>query len=218
MKKNERIDFIFQELQRRYEGSTTELHYETPFQLLASVILSAQCTDKRVNMVTPHLFAQFPDAQTMSKASVDDIFSLIQSISYPNSKAKNLLGMAKKLHDLHHGGVPNDFKALVELPWVWEKTAKVVLHVLYDENVIAVDTHVHRIANRLWLVKTNSPLQTSKQLEKVVPEHYKSFAHHGMILFGRYHCTAIKPRCSDCPFQQICPHFKKVLSKNGKHK
>lgn len=209
---------IFEELKSRYAWATTELNYQTPFQLLASVILSAQCTDKRVNIVTPKLFAKLPDAKTMSESSQEEIFELIQSISYPNSKSKNLLGMAQRLHTVYHDEIPRTQKELVTLPWVGEKTAKVVLHVLYDENVIAVDTHVHRVANRLWLVKTNAPLQTSKQLEKIVPENYKSFAHHGMILFGRYQCTAIKPRCSDCPFQHICPYFSKVLTKTGKYK
>lgn len=237
MKKSEVVDIVFTELGKRYGNSTTELQYETPFQLLICVMLSAQTTDKRVNMITPALFKKYPDALSMSKATAEDILPFIRTVNYANSKSRHIAATAKilatnskLLHEekMKRGSeeklwsqndmIPSTFEGLVALPGVGEKTAKVLLNTLFGHKVIAVDTHVHRVSNRLWLVKTTTPLQTSKQLEKIVPEKYKSRAHHGLIFFGRYTCVAVKPHCSGCPFQKICPYFVKVLSKNHKYK
>lgn len=219
MQKKEKIDAVFKVLWERFGSSTTELIYSTPFQLLISVMLSAQTTDKRVNMITPALFRQYPNAAAMSKASPEEILPFIKTVNYANAKSRYLATTALRLTERQQqtsadaDQIPWEFDLLVQFPGVWTKTAKVVLHTLFWHKVIAADTHVHRVANRLWLVKTNSPLQTSKQLEKIVPEKYKSFAHHGLIFHGRYTCTARNPKCGLCPFQSFCPYYKNVVSK-----
>lgn len=212
MKKKD-IDFLFQELGRSFWSEDTELHYATPFQLVVAVILSAQCTDKRVNQITPALFEAMPNALAMSEASVDTIYEYIKSCSYPNNKAKSLSGMAKRLLSEFGAKVPESLKDLQTLPWVGLKTAKVVAHVLYHAPVIAVDTHVLRVSNRLGLVSEMDRDKCSELLEKVIPEQYKSIAHHSLIYFGRYHCTARKPKCDECPFVGICKYYKSLKLK-----
>ncbi len=215
MNLKEKVEIVFTELGKRFGGSTTELEYVTPFQLLICVMLSAQTTDKRVNMITPALFAKYPDAAAMSKATPEQLLAFIKTVNYANWKSRYIADTAKKIASWQKehktDAIPSTMAALTALKWVGEKTAKVLLNTLFWHKVIAVDTHVHRVSNRLGLVKTNSPLQTSKQLEKIVPEKYKSFAHHGLIFFWRYTCTARKPKCEWCPFQSFCPYYKNVI-------
>ena len=188
----------------------TELHHQDPFQLLVAVILSAQCTDKRVNMVTPALFREFPTAEVMAEASPEVIFEYIKSISYPNNKSKHLAGMARKLRDEFGGVVPESIEELQKLPGVGRKTANVIASVIYNQPAMAVDTHVFRVADRLGLT-TNSktPLQTELALIKHIPEHLIPRAHHWLILHGRYICQARKPLCEQCGLRPWCRKYQK---------
>lgn len=188
----------------------TELHHDDPFQLLVAVILSAQCTDKRVNMVTPALFREFPTAEVMAEASPEVIFEYIKSISYPNNKSKHLAGMAQKLRDEFGGVVPESIEELQKLPGVGRKTANVIASVIYNQPAMAVDTHVFRVADRLGLT-TNSktPLQTELALIKHIPEHLIPRAHHWLILHGRYICQARKPLCEQCGLRPWCRKYQK---------
>lgn len=205
----------------RYEGfihwfsehmpvAESELTYRDPFELLVAVILSAQCTDKRVNMTTPDLFKRFPDAFAMAKGSVEEIYGLIKSISYPNNKAKHLSAMAKKLVEDFNGVVPDDMDLLQTLPGVGRKTANVVEAVAFRKPAMPVDTHVFRVANRIGLV-TNAPtpLETEKQLVKNIPAEILSTAHHWLILHGRYVCMARKPQCGECGIRAYCRYDQK---------
>ena len=186
----------------------TELHYGTPFQLLVAVVLSAQCTDKRVNMVTPALFAAYPDAAHMAEASEDQIFDYIHSVSYPNSKSRHLVALARMLRDEYGGVVPADIDALQRLPGVGRKTANVVAAVVFDQPAMPVDTHVFRVANRIGLTTdSKTPLATERELVKYIPSELLSKAHHWLILHGRYVCTARAPRCSACGLQPWCRDF-----------
>lgn len=186
----------------------TELFYKNPYQLLVAVILSAQCTDKRVNIITPPIFKKFPDILSMSKAEIDEIFELIKSCSYPNNKAKNLSGMAKKIVNDFNGIVPDDYDKLIQVPGVGRKTAHVILSVAFDQNKLAVDTHVHRVSARMGLtVNSKNPLDTEKQLMKYIPEQLAGKAHHWLILHGRYVCKARKPLCNDCGAKDWCIFF-----------
>lgn len=186
----------------------SELHYETPFQLLVAVILSAQCTDKRVNMTTPALFEAYPTAEAMAEASADEIFPYIRSISYPNNKAKHLSAMARMLVEEFGGDVPSDVKALQRLPGVGRKTANVVGAVIWQKEVMPVDTHVFRVSARLGLTRgAKTPLQTELQLERHIPSHLLPVAHHWLILHGRYICTARSPKCGECGIKTWCKHF-----------
>lgn len=188
----------------------TELLYDDPFQLLVAVILSAQCTDKRVNMTTPYIFEKYPDAGSLGKAEFDDLFSLIKSISYPNNKTKHLIGMAKMLLEKFNGQVPMTVDELVQLPGVGRKTANVITSVIDNQPNMAVDTHVFRVSARLGLTtNAKTPLAAEKQLIKNIPAQYVHVAHHWLILHGRYICTARKPRCSDCGLNGICKFVKK---------
>lgn len=187
----------------------TELHYNDPFQLLVAVILSAQCTDKRVNMTTPALFAAYPDADSMAKATPEEIFSYIHSISYPNNKSKHLVGMAQKLVADFGGQVPSDVDELQTLPGVGRKTANVIASVVFNLPALAVDTHVFRVANRIGLTKNSkNPLQTERELTKHIPPEKIPIAHHWLILHGRYVCQARKPHCTECGIADICIYFK----------
>lgn len=187
----------------------TELHYNDPFQLLVAVILSAQCTDKRVNMTTPALFAAYPDADAMAKATPEEIFSYIHSISYPNNKSKHLVGMAQKLVADFGGQVPSDVDELQTLPGVGRKTANVIASVVFNLPALAVDTHVFRVANRIGLTKNSkNPLQTERELTKHIPPEKIPIAHHWLILHGRYVCQARKPHCTECSIADICIYFK----------
>ena len=186
----------------------TELHYSTPFELLVSVILSAQCTDKRVNMITPRLFKQYPTAEIMARAEVEDIFELIRSVSYPNSKAKYLVSMAKMLVEQFGGEVPEEREQLMKLPGVGRKTANVIAAVVYHRPTMAVDTHVFRVANRIGLTtNAKTPLETELTLIKYIPEVLIPKAHHWLILHGRYICVARKPHCWECGLAPYCRYF-----------
>ena len=186
----------------------TELHYTTPFELLVAVILSAQCTDKRVNMITPRLFRQYPTAEIMAQAEVDDIFELVRSVSYPRAKAGYLVAMAQRLVADYQGEVPEGREELMKLPGVGRKTANVIASVIYNRPTMAVDTHVFRVSNRIGLT-TNSktPLETELTLIKYIPEHLIPKAHHWLILHGRYVCTARKPQCATCGLAPYCRYF-----------
>jgi endonuclease III len=186
--------------------------YDDPFQLLVAVILSAQCTDKRVNITTPYIFAKYPDAMAMSKAEFDDLFPLIKSISYPNNKTKHLIGMSKMLLDKFNAQVPMTVDELVLLPGVGRKTANVITSVIDNQPNMAVDTHVFRVSARLGLTtNAKTPFAAEKQLIKNLPAQYVHIAHHWLILHGRYICTARKPRCSECGLNGICKFVKKKV-------
>ncbi len=213
MTKNERYQFFTDYFLQHAPDAETELIYDDPFQLLVSVILSAQCTDKRVNLTTPAVFKKFPDALSMSKAAFDDLFPLIKSISYPNNKTKHLIGMAKMLLDKFNGEVPMTVDELTQLPGVGRKTANVITSVIDNQPNMAVDTHVFRVSARLGLTtNAKTPLAAEKQLIKNLPALYVHIAHHWLILHGRYICTARKPRCSECGLNSIC----KFVNKNFK--
>lgn len=187
----------------------TELHYGTPFQLLVAVVLSAQCTDKRVNMVTPALFAAYPDAEHMAEASEDQIFDYIHSVSYPNSKSRHLVALARMLRDEYGSTVPSDIDELQRLPGVGRKTANVVAAVVFDQPAMPVDTHVFRVANRIGLTNSSkTPLATERELVKHIPPELIPKAHHWLILHGRYVCQARKPKCDCCGLTDVCKHYK----------
>ena len=203
-------------LKQRYEGilgyfrdnvpiAESELHFASPYQLLVATILSAQCTDKRVNLTTPALFSAYPTPQALAEASFDDVLELIRSISYPNSKARHLIGMAQKLVADFGGEVPSDINALMSLPGVGRKTANVVASITWRQPVIAVDTHVFRVSRRLGLSRGTTPRAVELDLEKHIPEDLRPIAHHWLTLHGRYICTAQKPKCDACPLTAWCP-------------
>ena len=202
-----KFDQIFSYFLELYPNAQTELNFDNGFQLLVAVALSAQTTDKQVNKVTASLFQKVKKPEDILQMGFENFEQSIKSIGLYKSKAKNLRKTAQILAQ-GDGVIPDTQDELVKLPWVWEKTAKVILHVLYHQPVIAVDTHVHRICNRLGIVKTAQPLQTSKLLETLIPNQYKQIAHHAMILFGRYFCTARNPKCADCKLQEICRYYK----------
>lgn len=209
MTQKERYEKLIAYFEKARPNAETELHFENPFQLLVAVILSAQCTDKRVNMVTPALFAAYPTAQAMAQATADQIFEYISSISYPNNKSKHLVGMAQKLVADFDGEVPSDIDELQTLPGVGRKTANVIASVVFNLPALAVDTHVFRVANRIGLTKNSkTPLQTELVLVKNIPEEKIPIAHHWLILHGRYVCQARKPHCSECGITDICNFFK----------
>ncbi|MBR5466900.1 MAG: endonuclease III [Bacteroidaceae bacterium] len=187
----------------------SELNYSTPFELLVAVILSAQCTDKRINQITPALFEKYPDAQKMSEAGEEDIFGFIRSVSYPNNKAKHLVGMAKMLVEKYGGEVPSTGEELEKLPGVGRKTANVIQAVIFQKAKMAVDTHVFRVSHRIGLVssKCTTPLAVEKSLTKNIPLDIIPLAHHWLILHGRYVCKSRNPQCEKCGLQSICKHF-----------
>lgn len=192
----------------------SELVFRNPYELLASVILSAQCTDKRVNMTTPALFERFPDPQTMAAATVEEIYSYIKSISYPNNKAKNLLGMAQTLVNDFGGVVPDRMEDLQRLPGVGRKTANVMMAVAFDQPAMPVDTHVFRVANRIGLTKNSkNVMETERTLVKHIPKEVLAKAHHWLILHGRYVCHARKPLCEKCGITDVCDYFQKEIGK-----
>ncbi len=217
MRKKERFENIVSWFKENMPVAETELHYSNPYELLVAVILSAQCTDKRVNMMTPFLFEKYPTAFELSHATQDDIFDLIRSCSYPNNKAKHLLGMAKMLVADFKEIVPEDINELQKMPGVGRKTANVIASVVYDKPAMAVDTHVFRVSERIGLT-TNSktPLETEKQLVKFIPEEYIATAHHWLILHGRYVCVARKPKCTSCGIKEYCKYFEKEEKKSEK--
>ena len=186
----------------------SELHFDNPYQLLVAVMLSAQCTDKRVNMVTPALFAAYPTPQAMAAATEEEIFAYIRSVSYPNSKAKHLKGMAERLVNVYVGEVPDNIDDLQTLPGVGRKTANVVCAVIWQQPTMAVDTHIFRVAERIGLTtKSKSPLQTEKTLVQYIPEQVIPKAHHWLLLHGRYICQARPPKCGECGLQAYCRYY-----------
>ena len=210
MTKKERFEKVLTYFQDQMPTAETELHYSNPYELLVAVILSAQCTDKRVNMVTPALFERFPEAETLAAASSDEVFSYIRSISYPNNKAKHLVGMAKMLVEDFKNEVPSDIIELQKMPGVGRKTANVIASVVYDKPAMAVDTHVFRVSERLGLtINAKTPLATEKQLVKHIPKELIATAHHWLILHGRYVCLARKPKCDKCGLKDWCKFYGK---------
>lgn len=207
MTRKERFSKVVAWFGENMPAAATELHYNSPFELLVAVILSAQCTDKRVNMTTPALFSAFPTPAALAEASEEQVFDLIRSISYPNSKSRHLVGMARKLMSDFGGQVPTDIDALMTLPGVGRKTANVVASITWGEPVIAVDTHVFRVARRLGLSRGTTPRSVELDLERHTPPELRPIAHHWLILHGRYVCTALKPHCSDCPLTAWCKYF-----------
>ena len=208
MRIKERVEGLIAYFQQAMPVAESELNYENPFQLLVAVILSAQCTDKRVNLTTPALFEAYPTPEKMAQASEEEIFQYIRSISYPNNKARHLAGMARMLIEEFGGEVPSDLKELQRLPGVGRKTANVVGAVVWQKQVMPVDTHVFRVAARIGLTRgAKTPLQTELQLEKLIPSHLLPVAHHWLILHGRYVCTARSPKCEKCGIQQYCRSF-----------
>ncbi|MCQ2285666.1 MAG: endonuclease III [Bacteroidales bacterium] len=203
---------IIDYFKRTNPEAKSELHFSNPFQLLVAVMLSAQCTDKRVNSVTPALFARFSTAEDMAKASVSELLELIKSISYPNSKALHLSEMAKKLVSDFHCEVPSTMEELQTLPGVGRKTANVMMAVAFGKPAMPVDTHVFRVASRIGLVKNaTTPLETERQLTENIPSQYLSDAHHWILLHGRYVCTARNPQCGGCGIKQWCDYMKQQV-------
>jgi len=210
MTKKEKYSFFIDYFTKHRPDAETELIYNNPFELLVAVILSAQCTDKRVNLVTPALFNNFPSVEVMAHASSEEIFQYIKSISYPNNKAKHLAGMARLLVDKFQGEVPSAIEDLILLPGVGRKTANVIASVVFNQPTMAVDTHVFRVAARLGLtVNAKTPFAAEKQLVKHLPEVIIPLAHHWLILHGRYVCMARTPKCEVCGLSVICKYFKK---------
>ena len=208
MRKEERYKGVLDWFQANVPVAETELHYANPYQLLIAVILSAQCTDKRVNQITPALFEAFPTPEGLAASTPEVVFEYIRSVSYPNNKAKHLVGMAQVLMKEFQGVVPSDVDELQKLPGVGRKTANVIASVVFDKPAMAVDTHVFRVSNRIGLT-TNSktPLQTERELVKQIPEHLIPIAHHWLILHGRYVCLARKPKCESCGLKPWCKYF-----------
>ena len=209
MTQKERYNFIIDYFSKHNPNAASELHYENAYQLLVAVILSAQCTDKRVNMVTPSLLKEYPTPKDLKNASIEEIYAFIKSISYPNNKAKHLKGMATVLVEEFNGIVPDTVEDLQKLPGVGRKTANVIASVIFDKPTMAVDTHVFRVSNRIGLVtNAKTPLETEKQLVKYFSEDIIPLAHHWLILHGRYICTARKPKCDECGIAEVCEYFK----------
>ena len=208
MRIKERYDGVIAYFQEAMPVAESELHYSTPFELLVAVILSAQCTDKRVNLTTPALFEAYPTAEAMAEATAEEIFPYIRSISYPNNKARHLAAMARMLVEAFGGEVPSDLDDLQRLPGVGSKTANVIGAVIWQKEVMPVDTHVFRVAARIGLTRgAKTPLQTERQLERHIPSSLLPIAHHWLILHGRYVCMARSPKCSKCGITRFCRHF-----------
>jgi len=207
MTKKERFAAVTAWFSENMPAPQTELHYTTPFQLLIAVILSAQCTDKRVNMTVPPLFERFPTPESLAEASFDEVFPFIKSISYPNSKTQHLIDMAKKLVADFGSEVPSDIDDLMTLPGVGRKTANVIASIVYDQPVIAVDTHVFRVSHRIGLSDGKTPHAVETDLEKYFAPADRARAHHWLILHGRYVCTARNPKCGDCGLKAYCTNW-----------
>jgi endonuclease-3 len=212
MKKKERYEVVIDYFQKNIPEAETELFYDNPYQLLVAVILSAQCTDKRVNLTTPAIFQRFPDPASLSSTDFDTLFPLIRSISYPNNKTKHLIGMAKMLMNDFGGEVPMTVEELVKLPGVGRKTANVITSVIDQQPNMAVDTHVFRVSARLGLTRAaKTPLAAEKQLVQNIPSELVHRAHHWLILHGRYTCLARNPKCENCGLTAMCLHYKKSV-------
>ena len=209
MLKKDRYSKILAWFEENQPLPTTELHHDSPFHLLIAVILSAQCTDRRVNMVVPPLFERFPDPEDLAQASFDEVYQFVKSVSYPNSKALHLIQMAQKLVSDFGSEVPSDIDQLMSLPGVGRKTANVIASIVYAKPVIAVDTHVFRVSHRLGLSDGKTVEAVGKELEKHIPEHQRAKSHHWLILHGRYICVARKPKCQECPLKDWCREYER---------
>ena len=207
MTRKERYNSIIEWFAQNQPAVQSELHFQSPFQLLVAVILSAQCTDKRVNLVTPPLFERFPTPESLAGASFDDVYPFVKSVSYPNAKARHLIAMAGMLVADYGTKVPSDIDALMRLPGVGRKTANVIASIVYNQPVIAVDTHVFRVSHRLGLSDGSTPRAVELDLERHIPKEQRAIAHHWLILHGRYICTARKPKCEECPLTQWCRDY-----------
>ena len=207
MKREDRYKAVLAYFAQQMPEVTTELEFSSIFQLLVAVILSAQCTDKRINQVTPELFRQFPDVQSMAAADADEIYEYIKSVSYPNAKARHLTEMARALVERHGGQVPEDMNQLLDLPGVGRKTANVIQAVAFGKPTMAVDTHVYRVSHRLGLVgkRDNTPYKVEQVLMRNIPDEQIPLAHHWLLLHGRYICTSQKPKCQKCELACLCP-------------
>lgn len=210
MRKQELYNKVIEYFQKEMPAVETELHYSNPYELLIAVILSAQCTDKRINMITPKLFHDFPTPEALAATTPEVVFEYIRSVSYPNNKAKHLVGMAKMLVKDFNSGVPDNLEDLIKLPGVGRKTANVIQAVVFNKAAMAVDTHVFRVSNRIGLTNdSKTPLTTEKELMKHIPAEIVPTAHHWLILHGRYTCLARKPKCESCGLQLLCKYYKK---------
>ena len=215
MKKEERYRSIVDWFVSHVPVAQSELNFGSPYELIVSVVLSAQCTDKRVNMVTPGLFRDYPTPQALADAPLEDILEHIRSVSYPNNKARHLKGLGQKLVSDFGGEVPGTVEELMTLPGVGRKTANVVASIVYDEPVIAVDTHVYRVSHRLGLSNGKTPYDVERDLEKHIPAEYRPISHHWLILHGRYTCIARKPKCGECGLKDYCAHYAKTQKHTG---
>ncbi len=204
MKERDRKNFILDYFRQNVPIAESELDFHNPYQLIVAVILSAQCTDKRVNMHTPALFLRFPTPELLAEASFEEVYDLIKSISFPNNKARHLIGMARMLVSDFGGEVPSEVEQLERLPGVGRKTANVVASIIYNKPVIAVDTHVFRVSHRLGFSSGKTPLEVEKDLNRLIPMEERAIAHHWLILHGRYICTARNPKCGGCPIREWC--------------
>ena len=213
---SKKLSIIFAYLKELFPNPETELHYSTPFQLVIAVMLSAQATDLQVNKVTDILFKKIKKPEDLLTMGFPSFKKAISSINYFNTKAKHIFATAKIIQNSecrmqnkeYKDWIPDTLEELMKLPWVGVKTGKLIAHVLYDKPFIAVDTHIHRVSNRLWIVKTTTPEKTSEKLEKIIPDSYKDHAHHALVLFGRYYCKAVKPKCDICKLKKICLYYK----------
>ena len=208
MTRKARYEAIVRWFAQNAQNAQSELDFRSPYQLICAVVLSAQCTDKRVNMVTPALFERYPDVDRLAAAAPEEVYEIIKSVSYPNSKAAHLVGMAQRLRDVYGGQVPSDIDELMSLPGVGRKTANVVASIVYDKPVIAVDTHVFRVARRLGLSDGKTPEAVERDLEAHIAPEQRPVAHHWLILHGRYICTARTPRCGECALKEFCKSYK----------
>ena len=211
MLKKERYRQFVSHFSAKQPDAETELHYHNPFQLLIAVILSAQCTDKRINLITPALFQRFPTPKALAEVSPDEVFDYIRSVSYPNNKAKHLVGMATMLLNDFNSEIPADINELQKLPGVGRKTANVIASVIYNAPAMAVDTHVFRVANRIGLTNGKTPLAVELDLVKNLPKHTIHIAHHWLILHGRYVCVARSPKCNICEITSICRYYQRQV-------
>ncbi len=208
MQKEERFKKVIEWFKVNMPVAESELSYDNPYELIVAVILSAQCTDKRVNQITPELLKRFPTPEKLAEVESGEVFEYIRSCSYPNNKAKHLVGMARKLITDYNGRVPDEVDELVKLPGVGRKTANVIASVIFNKPAMAVDTHVFRVAARIGLsVNSKTPLETEKQLVEYIPDEMIPIAHHWLILHGRYICVARKPKCENCGLQSYCNYF-----------
>ncbi len=208
MRKEERFRNVLTYFQEHIPDASTELEYHDGYQLVVAVILSAQCTDKRVNMITPEFYRRYPTAGHLAAASAEEVFDLVKSCSYPNNKTKNLIGMAQAVMERFHGTLPEEVEQLMTIPGIGRKTANVIASVLYRKPALAVDTHVFRVSARIGLTTgAKNPLQTETQLYRYIPENLRAIAHHWLILHGRYVCTARNPICGECGISAWCRYF-----------